>query len=78
MVIDMATFSIPMFIRVNVDDEKINSISSDIVSDNSAFDQAIAGLIRDELIDNCNNVENMVDFSIFIEDIPYTDYYYED
>lgn len=78
MVIDMADFSIPMYIRVSVDDKKINAIPEKVVIDNSAFDQAIANLIRDELVSNCKTIENMVEFNVFIEDIPYQDYVYED
>lgn len=78
MVIDMASFAIPMFIHVNIDDDKIESIPQDIVIDNAAFDRSIENLIREELLSNCNDVENMVEFSIFIDDIPYQDYYFED
>lgn len=78
MVIDMAKFSIPMYIHLDIDDEKINSIDESIVSDNSAFDLAISNLIREELLSNCKTVKNMVDFSVYIDEIPYDDYYYED
>jgi hypothetical protein len=78
MAIDMTTFAIPMFLKVSVDDEKINAIPEDIVIDNSAFDRTIENLIREQLLSNCKDVENMVEFSIFIDDIPYQDYYLED
>jgi hypothetical protein len=75
--IDMTTFAIPMFIHVDIDDSKIESIPEDVVLDNVAFDRAIENLIREELLTSCKNVENMVEFSIFIDDIPYQDHYYE-
>lgn len=78
MVIDMANFAIPMFIHVSVDDEKIDAIEKEVVVDNVAFDKAISNLIREELLSNCGNTENMVEFSIFIEDIPYQDSIFED
>lgn len=78
MVIDMANFSIPMYLHVNIDDDKINAIDENIVLDDSAFDQAIANLIREELVSTCKNVENIVEINVFIEDIPYQDYVYED
>lgn len=78
MVIDMTNFAIPMYLRVSIDDDKINAIDESIVVDNVAFDQAIANLVREELLSNCKSVENMVELSIFIEDIPYQDYVYED
>lgn len=78
MVIDMASFAIPMFIHVDIDDSKIESIPQDVVLDNAAFDRAIENLIREELLSNCKDVENMVEFNIFVDDIPYQDYYFED
>jgi hypothetical protein len=77
MVIDMAAFAIPMFIHIDVDDEKIDAIEKEVVIDNVLFDKAIANLIREELLSNSDDVENMVEFSIFIEDIPYQDAIYE-
>jgi hypothetical protein len=78
MVIDMADFSIPMFLKVSVDDEKINAISEDVVLNNELFDLAITNLIKEELESYCTTTPNMVDLSIFIKDIPYEDYVYED
>lgn len=78
MVIDMADFSIPMFLKVSVDDEKINDIPEDIVLNNQLFDLAITNLIKEELESYCTTTPNMVDLSIFIKDIPYEDYVYED
>jgi hypothetical protein len=78
MDIDMATFAIPMFIHLEVDDEKINAISEDIVLNNELFDLAITNLIKDELQSYCKTTPNMVELSIFIKDIPYEDYVYED
>jgi hypothetical protein len=78
MVIDMADFSIPMFLKVSVDDEKINAIPEDIVLNNELFDLAITNLIKEELESYCTTTPNMVDLSIFIKDIPYEDYVYED
>jgi hypothetical protein len=78
MVIDMADFSIPMFLRVSIDDEKINAISEDIVLNNELFDLAITNLIKEELQTYCKTTPNMVELSIFIKDIPYEDYVYED
>ncbi len=49
----MASFSIPMFIHVDIDDSKIESIPEDIVIDNVAFDRTIENLIREELLSNC-------------------------
>ena len=46
MVIDMADFSIPMFLKVSVDDEKINAIGEDVVLNNELFDLAITNLIK--------------------------------
>ena len=78
MVIDMADFSIPMFLKVSVDDEKINAIGEDVVLNNELFDLAITNLIKEELESYCKTTPNMVDLSIFIKDIPYEDYVYED
>jgi len=78
MVIDMADFSIPMFLKVSVDDNKINAISEDVVLNNELFDLAITNLIKEELESYCTTTPNMVDLSIFIKDIPYEDYVYED
>ncbi len=78
MVIDMADFSIPMFLKVSVDDNKINAISEDVVLNNELFDLAITNLIKEELKSYCTTTPNMVDLSIFIKDIPYEDYVYED
>ena len=78
MVIDMADFSIPMFLKVSVDDEKINAISEDVVLNNELFDLAITNLIKEELESYCKTTPNMVELSIFIKDIPYEDYVYED
>lgn len=77
-VIDMADFSIPMFLKVSVDDEKINAISEDVVLNNELFDLAITNLIKEELESYCKTTPNMVELSIFIKDIPYEDYVYED
>ncbi len=74
----MASFSIPMFIHVDIDDSKIESIPEDIVIDNVAFDRTIENLIREELLSNCKDERNMVEFSIFVDDIPYQNYYFED
>ena len=78
MVIDMTNFAIPMYLRVSIDDDKIDAIDESIVADNVAFDQAIANLVKEELMSNCKNIPNMVELSMFIEDIPYQDYVYED
>lgn len=78
MVIDMADFSIPMFLKVSVDDKKINDIPEDIVLNNELFDLAITNLIKEELESYCTTTPNMVDLSIFIKDIPYKNYVYED
>ena len=78
MVIDMTNFAIPLYLHVSIDDDKINAIDESIVLDNVAFDQAIANLIREELMQKCDNVDNIVELNIFIEDIPYQDYVYED
>jgi hypothetical protein len=78
MDIDMTTFAIPMFIHVEIDEDKINSIAEDIVLNNDLFDLAITNLIKEELESYCKTTPNMVDFSIFIKDIPYEDYVYED
>ena len=78
MVIDMADFSIPMFLKVSIDDEKINAIPEDIVLNNELFDLAITNLIKEELESYCTTTPNMVELSIFIKDIPYEDYVYED
>ena len=78
MAIDMADFSIPMFLKVSVDDEKINAISEDVVLNNELFDLAITNLIKEELESYCTTTPNMVNLSIFIKDIPYEDYVYED
>ncbi len=74
----MANFAIPMYLRVSVDDDKINAISEDIVINNELFDLAITNLIKEELESYCKVTPNMVDLSIFIKDIPYEDYVYED
>lgn len=74
----MVNFAIPMYIHVGIEEDKVNAIHEDIVLDDSAFDQAIASLIREELVSKCMSVPNMVEFSIFIDDIPYQDYVYED
>jgi len=74
----MANFAIPMYLHVSVDDEKISAISEDIVINNELFDLAITDLIKKELESYCKNVPNMVELSIFIKDIPYEDYVYED
>lgn len=78
MIFDMANFAIPMYLRVSVDDDKINAISEDIVINNELFDLAITNLIKEELESYCKVTPNMVDLSIFIKDIPYEDYVYED
>lgn len=78
MAIDMADFSIPMFLKVSIDDEKINAIDENVVISNELFDLAITNLIKEELESYCKTIPNMVELSIFIKDIPYEDYVYED
>jgi hypothetical protein len=74
--IDMTTFAIPMFIHVDIDDSKIESIPENVVIDNVLFDNAVSDLIREELLSE-STVNNMVKFEIFIDDIPYHDAIYE-
>jgi hypothetical protein len=77
MVIDMTRFIIPMYVHVDIDDAKISDIPLDIVRDNVAFDKTITSFIREELLSYCKTTENMVELSVFIDDIPYQDAFYE-
>ena len=77
MVIDMATFAIPMFIHVDIDDEIINSIPEEIVLNNVKFDKAIENLIKEHFLASYQKDTGLVSLHIPVNDIPYSDYVYE-
>lgn len=77
MVIDMATFAIPMFIHVDIDDEIINAIPEEIVLNNVEFDKAIENLIKEEFLASYQKDTGLVSLHIPVDDIPYSDYVYE-